>query len=77
MVACIGPGSSSWEETVNTVKYASRAMRIVRKVSGNFREERGGGEEYDKIIGELKKEIETLKVCINNKFISLIFINFY
>ena len=62
MVACISPATGSWEETANTIKYASRAMRIVGKVSRNVKEERGCGE-YDQIIGELKKEIETLKVC--------------
>ena len=31
MIACISPASSSFEETINTLKYASRAMNIKNK----------------------------------------------
>ena len=35
MIACISPSFLSYEETVNTLKYASRARNIQKKVLAN------------------------------------------
>jgi kinesin family protein 18/19 len=38
MIACISPSVFAFEETVNTLKYASRAKNIKRKTSRNVKE---------------------------------------
>lgn len=35
MLACIAPTNISYEETLNTLKYASRARRIKKKLVKN------------------------------------------
>jgi len=60
MIACLSPNSASYEETLNTLKYANRAKNIKRKIGRNIREVEDFGE-YKGIIEGLKNEIETLK----------------
>lgn len=38
MIACISPSYSAYEETVNTLKYATRAKKIKRKTLRNTKE---------------------------------------
>ena len=38
MIACISSSHLNYEETINTLKYASRAKAIKRKVSKNVKE---------------------------------------
>lgn len=33
MITCISPSSQCYEETINSLKYASRAKRITRRVT--------------------------------------------
>jgi len=61
MIACISPSSSCYEETVNTLKYASRAKNIKRELHQNVKEVELHVSEYKEIIETLKNEIESLK----------------
>ena len=36
MIACISPSSLAFEETLNTLKYASRARNIKKTITKNF-----------------------------------------
>ncbi len=38
MIACISPSYLCYEETINTLKYASRARAIKRKIKKNVKE---------------------------------------
>lgn len=38
MIACISPSVFSYEETINTLKYATRARKIKRKIVRNEKE---------------------------------------
>lgn len=38
MIACISPSFSAYEETINSLKYASRARNIKRKLTKNVKE---------------------------------------
>lgn len=60
MIACLSPSSLSYDETLNTLKYASRAKNIKRKVNKNLREIEDVAE-YKTIIEGLKNEIFLLK----------------
>ena len=33
MISCIGPSSLTFEETINTLKYSSKARNIKNKIS--------------------------------------------
>ena len=61
MIACISPFYMAYEETVNTLKYASNARRIKRKIVKNVNEVEMHISEYRDIINSLKSEIEILK----------------
>lgn len=67
MVACISPSVLCYDETVNTLKYASRAKKIERKITRNIRGEEIANTEYQKIIENLKGEIESLKTQLQKK----------
>ena len=60
MIACLSPSSASYEETLNTLKYANRAKNIKRKIARNVREVEEGGD-YKGTIEALKNEIYELK----------------
>jgi len=54
MLACVSPADSNYEETLSTLRYASRAKNIVNKAIIN--EDPNAG-----LIRTLKAEIEALK----------------
>lgn len=45
MIACVSPADSNVQETVNTLKYASRARNIVNRAVVNDEEELGPSQE--------------------------------
>lgn len=61
MIACISPSFQAFEETVNTLKYASRARNIKRKVTKNVKEVEMHVSRYKEVIDSLKGEIEFLR----------------
>ena len=58
MISCVSPGSSLFEETLNTLKYANRAKNIKTKVMANKRLVSMHIAEYKNIINDLRSEIE-------------------
>jgi len=71
MIACISPSSVAREETVNTLKYASRARNIKKKISKNITEIRTIPKKYQKMISELKFEIKMMPVKYTKTISSL------
>ena len=65
MVVTVSPSSSQFEETLNTLKYASRAKCITTKPVENKKLVEFHIAEYKNIIAELRDEIETLRLKIN------------
>src|SRR5574343_1322433 len=61
MIACISPSYLAFEETVNTLKYASRARNIKRKLTKNVKEVEMHVSRYKEVIDSLKSEIESLR----------------
>jgi kinesin family protein 18/19 len=61
MIACVSPSYTAYEETVNTLKYASRARNIKRKTTKNVKEVEMHVSMYKDIIESLKNEIDTLR----------------
>lgn len=70
MIACITPSGLFYEESVNTLKYASRARFIQRKVTKNIREVETHVSQYKEIIESLKNEIMELKNQLKFKGLS-------
>ena len=64
MIACISPFYSAYDETINTLKYASSTRRIKRKVVKNIKEVELHVSQYKDIIDGLKSEIEVLRTQI-------------
>ncbi len=63
MIACISPAPTLYDETINTLNYASRARKIQKKITKNIREIENQVE-YRDLIDNLKLEIEQLKEII-------------
>lgn len=61
MIACISPAFTAYEETSNTLKYASRAKNIKRSTTRNVKEVEMHVSKYKDIIEGLRWEIENLK----------------
>jgi kinesin family protein 18/19 len=61
MMACISPAYTAYEETVNTLKYASRARKIKKKVTQNVKDVEAHVSEYKDIIESLKMQINGLR----------------
>jgi kinesin family protein 18/19 len=61
MIACISPCYTAYEETVNTLKYATRARKIKRKTTRNVKEVEMHVSQYKQLIGTLRSEIEFLR----------------
>ena len=61
MIACISPSFMAYEETINTLKYASRAQNIRKKTTRNFKEPEMPISTYKELVESLKNEISTLK----------------
>jgi DNA repair exonuclease SbcCD ATPase subunit len=66
MIACIAPGGDSYEETINTLKYAERAKKIKKIVNRNAKELELTATQYKGIIENLKEEITSLKEKMAN-----------
>lgn len=61
MIANIAPSMSQFEESTNTLKYASRAKNIKVKVKPNKKMVSLHIAEYKSIISDLRSEIQNLK----------------
>jgi len=61
MIACVSPFGGAYEETINTLKYASKAKNITKKVTRNIVEVEMNVAQYKKIVEDLKKEIKDLR----------------
>ena len=77
MIACVTPCSLTYEETHSTLKYASRANKIEKKVTKNYKEIDQSTAQFREMISSLRSEILHLKEIIksqhqkiksNNKF---------
>jgi len=66
MITNISPASSQIEETLNTLKYASRAKNIKVKVTSNKKMVSLHVAEYKNIINDLRHEIEELKAKLTD-----------
>lgn len=64
MIVTVSPSSSQFEETINTLKYASRAKCITTKPVENKKLVEFHIAEYKNIIADLKSEIENLKLRV-------------
>ena len=53
MIACISPAESNYEESLNTLKYASKAMNIKNKPVVNR-------DPHSALINSLKQKIKDL-----------------
>ena len=67
MLACVSPCNLHYEETSNTLKYASRARRINRVITSNVKEVEMHISHYKEVIDSLKNEIELLRRQLNEK----------
>jgi hypothetical protein len=54
MIATVSPSASSFDETLSTLRYASRARQVVNRVSVNVKEE-------TKLMAELQVEMESIR----------------
>lgn len=59
MIAAISPADYNYDETLGTLKYANRAKSIANAVTVNE-------DQNDRLIRNLKEEIEKLKVQLQN-----------
>jgi hypothetical protein len=60
MVATIGPASFNWDETITTLRYASRAKKIKNKPKVNE-------DPKDALLRQYQEEIERLRVELDRK----------
>jgi hypothetical protein len=67
MIACVSPSQINYDETVNTLKYATRARTIQKKISKNMKEVDVHISQYKEIIDSLKSEIDALKEIIKTQ----------
>ena len=67
MIANIGPAESSFEETLNTLKYANRAKNIKTNVQRNVLNVNHHISEYVSLITNLRSEIKILKEQIGSQ----------
>ncbi|NWS67023.1 KIF7 protein, partial [Crotophaga sulcirostris] len=58
MIACVSPSSSDFDESLNTLNYASRAQNIQNKAVVNCRKETENVEELHRQIKNLQKALE-------------------
>jgi len=67
MIACVSPSSIAYDDTLNTLKYATRARIIQKKISKNVKEVDVHISQYKEIIDSLKNEIDQLKSIIQSQ----------
>lgn len=61
MIAAISPAARSFEESLNTLKYADRAKKIKTRVTRNVLRVNYHISQYEELIGNLRGEIATLQ----------------
>lgn len=61
MISCVSPALSSYEDTHNTLKYASRAMKIKSNLKENVMSINHPPSHYTKLISGLEDENQNLK----------------
>ena len=64
MITNVSPAESSFEETINTLKYANRAKNIKTKVSQNVTNVNYHISEYENLISGLREEIANLRAQV-------------
>lgn len=64
MIACVSPAGTAYDETINTLKYASRARKIQKKVVKNFKELDHHNNQYKAMVDILNSEVIQLKDII-------------
>lgn len=67
MIACVSPSPLTYEETHSTLKYASSANKIEKKVTKNFKEIAQSTTQYREMISSLRAEITHLKEIIREQ----------
>lgn len=67
MIANISPSSLSFEDSYNTLKYATRAKKIKSNVKKNVVDCKLHITQYVKMVDELQKEVEKLKSQLKEK----------
>jgi hypothetical protein len=71
MIACISPAESNYEESLNTIKYASKAMNIKNKPVINRDPQQAHIFKLRGIINDLEKENCQLKKLMSEKGIDM------
>lgn len=69
MIANIGPADYNYEETINTIRYASRAKNIQNKPRINEDPKDALLREYQEEITKLKEQLEALNSGVDPKMI--------
>src|SRR5262249_46698782 len=67
MIVCVSPSSYHYDETHNTLKYASRAKNIKTRITRNVINVDRHVSQYVKAIYELRQEIDELKKKIETQ----------
>ena len=67
MIACVSPAESNYEESLNTLKYASKAMNIKNKPVINRDPQQAHILKLRGIISDLEKENSELKKVLSEK----------
>jgi kinesin family protein 18/19 len=61
MIACVAPQYGTYEDTLNTLKYANRAKNIRTNPERNVLNVQEHISNYNKVIERLKGEIDALR----------------
>ena len=67
MITCVSPASRTFEETINSLKYANRAKNIKTNIKRNVRNVKYHITEYKSLIAGLKEEIGKLRSELDGK----------
>ena len=67
MIACVSPFPLTYEETHSTLKYASSANKIEKKITKNVKEIASSTAQYREMISSLRAEITHLKEVIREQ----------
>ena len=71
MIACVSPSPLTYEETHSTLKYASSANKIEKKVTRNVKEVAQTTAQYREMISSLRTEIGRLKEIIREQHLKI------
>lgn len=71
MIACVSPSPLTYEETNSTLKYASKANLIKKKITKNFKEIDQSTVQYREIISSLRNETIRLKEIIKEQHMKI------